>query len=210
VLDPEDVNHVVRRYQKRIAKHGVTLASLKSGSIEKQSIRHHIHSLSLMGSCPTVLDIGCGLGGFYQYLKGHAQDCRYTGYDIVPKYIAECIKQYPEANFEVRNIFYEGIGGNFDTIIMSQVLNNRYRKSDNLQVMKKAITMAFQQSLVSVSLDMMSTYLDYQNPDLFYYPPEEIFRFAKSIARRVVLRHDYRPFEFCIQLFHENAAGYVP
>jgi len=210
ILDPEDANRVIQGYQLRIIEHGATFASLNSGTIEKQKIRHHVHASALIGPCPKVLDVGCGLGDFYQYLKERNRDCQYTGCDIVPEYIAECRKRHPEANFQLRNIFREDVGGTYDTIVMSQVLNNKYKKSDNLQVMKTALALAFRYTRISVSVDMMSTYVDFQNPDLFYYSPEEIFQFAKSITRRVVLRHDYRPFEFCIQMFHDAAPNYVP
>ena len=109
----------------------------------------------------------------------------------------------------MRNIFVDGIEGTYDTVVMSQVLNNRYQKSDNLQVMKRALELAFKQTRISVSVDMLSTYVDFRNPDLFYYPPEEIFTIAKAIAPRVSLRHDYRAFEFCLQLFHMEAEGYL-
>src|ERR1043166_4303593 len=210
VLHPEDSNRVIRGYQLRIEKYGATLASLNSGSTEKQQIRHQVHASAVRGPCPTILDIGCGLADFYLYLKEQGQKTDYTGCDIVPEYISECLKRYPEAAFQVRDIFREGIDGTHDTIVMSQVLNNRYQKSDNLQVMKTALSLAFEHTRVSVSVDMMSTYVDFRTPELFYYSPDEIFRFAKSLTRRVVLRHDYRPFEFCIQLFHEDAPGYVP
>jgi tRNA G46 methylase TrmB len=209
VLDTDDLEQVIRRYRQRIAEHGATFASLNSGSEEKQALRHWVHASALRGTKPSVLDIGCGLGSFYQYLIQHKQDCSYHGYDVVEEYVAECRRVYPEAKFDVRNIFLEGIGGNYDTIVMSQVLNNRYQKSDNMQVMKHALELAFQRARVSVSVDMMSTYVDFRNPDLFYYAPEEILRMAKAIAPRVVIRHDYRAFEFCVQLFHEEAEGYL-
>ena len=85
---------------------------------------------------------------------------------------------------------------------MSQVLNNRYSSSDNFQVMCQAIQLAYNHSNHSVSIDMMSSYVDFENPELYYYQPEEIFKFAKSLTKKVKLLHDYRPFEFCIQLFH--------
>lgn len=79
-----------------------------------------------------------------------------------------------------------------------------------MAVMEALLSLAYRHTRVSVSVDMMSTYVDFQDPALFYYPPEEIFRIGKRIARRVLLRHDYRPFEFCIQLFHDGAEGFVP
>jgi SAM-dependent methyltransferase len=210
VLDTEDANRVVQGYRRRIAQYGATFESLNSGSVEKQKIRHKIHALAVLGDCPEVLDIGCGLGSFYEYLREQGRDCRYHGFDIVPEYVAECRTRYPEAQFQVRDIFREHVDRTYDTIVISQVLNNHYRNSDNLMVMKAALSLAFEHARVSVSVDMMSTYVDFRIPELFYYSPEEIFRFAKSITRRVLLRHDYRPFEFCVQLFHEDAPDYVP
>ncbi len=214
VLDPEDANQVVQRYQRRIAEHGPTFASLNSGSEEKQAIRRWVHASALRGERPSILEIGCGLGDFYKYLVAQKRDCSYCGYDIVPEYIAECQCTYPpisqsQTRFELRNIFLDGIKGNYDTAVMSQVLNNRYQRSDNMQVMQRALELAFQHTRVSVSVDMLSTYVDFRNPDLFYYAPEDILRMAKAIAPRVVIRHDYRAYEFCVQLFHLEAEGYL-
>lgn len=209
VLDPEDLLNVVKRYQQRIAEHGTTFASLNSGSEAKQNIRHEVHASALRGAKPSILEIGCGIGDFYKYLARHQRACSYFGYDIVPEYINHCRGLYPEASFEQRNIFQAGIDGIYDTVVMSQVLNNRYQRSDNIQVMKCALELGFEHTRVSVSVDMISSYVDFQNPELFYYSPEDIFRLAKSISPRVLLRHDYRAFEFCIQLFHDGVEGYV-
>jgi SAM-dependent methyltransferase len=209
VLDPDDVSQVIQRYQKRIAEHGATFASLNSGSEEKQAIRQWVHASALHGEQPSILEVGCGLGDFYKYLVRQNRDCSYHGYDIVPEYIAECQRVFPQSKFAVRNIFLDGIDGSYDTVVMSQVLNNRYQKSDNMQVMQRALELAFEHTRVSVSVDMLSTYVDFRNPDLFYYSPEDIFRMAKVIAPRVLIRHDYRAFEFCVQLFHQEAEGYL-
>lgn len=209
VLHPDDVSQVVRRYQERIAKHGATFASLNSGDEKKQELRHRVLASALRGDSPSILEVGCGLAGFYRHLLLNHQNCSYRGYDIVPEYVAECRRNYPEADFDLRNVFVEGIEGTYDTIIMSQVLNNRYAKSDNILVMQRALNLAFQHTRVSVAVDMLSTYVEFRNPDLFYYAPEEIFRIAKQIAPRVVIRHDYRAFEFCVQLYHADIEGYI-
>jgi len=208
-LDTNDLQNVVQRYQKRIAEHGPTFESLCSGNPEKQRIRHAVHAGALRGERPAVLDIGCGLGDFYAFLKSNNIDSEYTGYDIVPEYVTTSQQAFPEGRFLHRNIFNDGIEGEFDTIVMSQVFNNRYAHSDNVEVVQQAIELAFAHARVSASIDMLSTYVDYQNPEVFYYEPEAMFRFAKSITPRVCLRHDYRPYEYCLQLYHEGADGYV-
>jgi len=209
VLHQSDLDYVISRYRSRIADHGPTVESMKSGSEEKQDIRCLVHSSSFLTENPSVLDIGCGVGYYYGYLKKNGIACKYTGYDIVPEYIDKNLESYPEASFEVRNVFEAGINGVFDNVVLSQVLNNRYQSSNNVDVMTKMIELCFAHSRIGVSIDMMSSYVDFKNEDLFYYAPEQMFSIAKTIARRVSLRHDYRGFEFCLQLFHDDAPGFV-
>lgn len=209
ILDSDDVRSVVQRYQQRVVQHGISFDSLNSGSPEKQRIRHTIHASTLQGECPVVLDIGCGLADFYVFLQQQGRPCKYYGYDIVPEYIQSCAERFPEAIFKIHNFIEQGIEEEYDSIVMSQVLNNHFQNSDNIAVMKEALRIAYNATRISVSVDMLSTYVDFQNSEVFYYQPEEIFRFAKSLTPRVCLRHDYRPYEFCIQLFHPEATGFV-
>ena len=209
ILKTDDLEYVKNRYNRRIEQHGATFESLNSGNWEKQEARYQVHTNAIVTENAHVLDIGCGLGMYYQYLNQKGVMVKYTGYDIMQPYIDTANEHFSEATFECRNIFEEGIEGKFDTIVMSQVLNNKYKKSDNEKVMKEAIKLAFEHSNVSISIDMMSNYVDYKNEDLYYYSPESIFEYAKSLTRRVSLRHDYRAFEFCIQLFHGNHGGFV-
>jgi len=37
-----------------------------------------------------------------------------------------------------------------------------------------------------------------------YVEPEKILKICMSITSRVVLRHDYMPFEFCVYLYRNN------
>ena len=208
-LDPRDANAVIQRYRRRISEHGLTLASLCSGDAEKQIVRYEVHASALRGEAPEVLDIGCGLAGFLRFLRAQTRPCVYTGYDILPEYVRECCSRHPKSRFEMRNALCDGIDGIYDTIVMSQVLNNRYQYSDNIAVMSTMLSLAYAHTRVSVSVDMMSNYVDYEDPALFYYSPEDIFRIAKQISKRVVLRFDYRPFEFCIQLYHDDVGGFA-
>ena len=55
-------------------------------------------------------------------------------------------------------------------------------------------------SNISCSINFMSTYCDYKLKNK-HYSPEKIFKFSKSISRKVNLIHDYDLFEFTIQIF---------
>jgi SAM-dependent methyltransferase len=200
----------VRGYQQRIAEHGPTLASLNSGDAEKQRLRHQVHASALRGDRPSILDVGCGLASFYEHLQHENRPCEYTGFDIVPEYLESCRARFGECTFELRNIISDGLESTYDSVVMSQAFNNRYHESDNLEVLKRAINLAYLHTRVSVSIDMLSTYAEVKRSSLYYYSPEELFAFAKTLSQRVVLRHDYRSSEFCLQLYHDGVAGYIP
>lgn len=210
LLSDVDAAMVVERYRRRIAEHGPTFASLNSGTPDKQRVRHAVHAGALRGDRPAVLDVGCGLGDFQRFLRQRGVECAYTGYDIVPEYVEQCRRTIPEGRFELRNILRDGIEGVHDTVVMSQVFNNRYAESDNLGVIREAIRLAFEHARVSVSIDMLSTYVDYRNAEVFYYSPEEMFGFGRTLTPRVAIRHDYRLHEFCLQLYRPDAPGFVP
>ena len=209
VLHEQDAQYVINRYINRIKEHGLTADSLKSGSNEKQDIRHAVHISSLRSEQPNVLDIGCGMASFLQFMNTQHIVCNYTGYDIVSEYIEYCKKTFITSKFELCNVFEDGINGTYDNIILSQVLNNKYSLSDNMEVMQRMMTMCYEHCNIGFSIDMMSDYVDFKSEELYYYNPEKIFAFAKTLSKRVIIRHDYRPYEFCVQVFKPDAAGFV-
>lgn len=195
-----DFEYVRSRYQKRIAVDGTTFKSMNSGTEEKQKLRHSIHS-EIIKPGASVLDLGCGIGQFYENLKSSGIPFSYTGIDIVPEYIEHCKKNFPDAKFLLRNIFTDGIPGTYDVVIASQVFNAKFPNSDNFEIMKSFISLAFASSKYAISFDALTSYCDFFAPELFYYEPEKVFGFCKGLSRLVKLRHDYLPFEFTTQVF---------
>ena len=50
---------------------------------------------------------------------------------------------------------------------------------------------------------MLSSHVNYQEEHLYYFSPERLFSFAKSLTRFVQVRHDYLPFDFTLYLYKE-------
>jgi len=196
-----DVLYVRGRYEARIAQAGVTVETLHSGGLDKDRVRYEVHATALKGREASVLDIGCGLAGFYDHILSKGYTGAYRGVDIVPAYVAFCRNAHPGATFAIENPLGVGIGGEYDSIVMCQTLNTRLPASNNMDVLAMALEQAFSHSRHSVSFDMLSSYVDFQEDHLFYYAPEQVFALAKKLTRWVVLRHDYRPYEFCIQMY---------
>lgn len=202
-MNEQDKNTITSRYRERLQQHGPGIQALASGTTERRAIRFGV--LSSIGDLngASVLDLGCGLADFYAYLQEQGIKVRYTGYDITPEFVTLAAERYPEAKFEVRDIQSQGIPEKFDYIISSQTFNNKLTHEDNLKLMQDVLRICYQACNAGVAIDMITSYVDFQEERLFYYNPEDIFRYAKSLTKRVTLRHDYPLYEFAIFLYQD-------
>ena len=62
----------------------------------------------------------------------------------------------------------------------------------------------FELSKKGVACDFMSSRVDYQHPGSFHMEPERALSLAASLSKRVVLRHDYMPYEFCLYVYKDD------
>ena len=202
-MNEEEKQRITNRYRERLQKLGPGIDALASGTTERRATRFGI--LSSLGNMQgaSVLDIGCGLADFYAYILENGIEANYTGYDITEDFIQIAQERFPNGHFEVRDIQTQGIPTRFDYIVSSQTFNNRFMHDDNMQVMQDVLRIAYEACDKGLAVDMMTSYVDFKEDHLFYYQPEDIFRYAKSLTKRVMLRHDYPMFEFAIFLFKD-------
>jgi SAM-dependent methyltransferase len=195
-LSDEDRQAIVERYKARFAEHGVDARSLNPGDIAKYRRQQEVHAGigSLEGS--TVLDVGCGLAHYYEFLRARGTRVNYIGYDLVPPFIEANRERFPEAQFELRDVTREAITHTPDYVVMCQVFN--------VAVVKTALKAAFEAARVGVSIDMLSKYVNFEEPHLCYFSPEEMFGYAKLLTKFVKLRHDYLPHHFTLFLYKDQ------
>ncbi len=202
-MNEADKAEIASRYQERLRQHGASSAALATGTPERQEIRFGV--LAGVGNLDgaRVLDLGCGLGDFYQFLLNRGIRPHYTGYDITPGFIGHAKTRFPEAHFDVRDVQVDGIPEKFDYVVSSQTFNNRLAHEDNQKLMQDILRISYEASEKGVAIDMFTSYVDFREDRLFYYSPEEIFRFSKTLTKRVLLRHDYPLFEFTVYLYRD-------
>jgi SAM-dependent methyltransferase len=203
MLNDEERQKIARRYEERLSQYGVDIRTLNPGSKEKHRIQHAVHASIGDLNNRTVLDIGCGLAHYYEFLSERGVKANYIGYDIVEPFIEINRQRFPEAHFEVRDISRDGLAHRPDYITMCQVFNNKYDSVSNEEVVRNAIATALDAAQVGVSIDMLSKYVNYEEEHLNYFSPEEMLSYAKSLTRFVTLRHDYLPFDFTLFLYRE-------
>ncbi|MBC7427486.1 MAG: class I SAM-dependent methyltransferase [Bacteriovorax sp.] len=200
-MDKLDKDIIIKRYQERLKAHGVGVKALSSGNAERQYIRFsHLCKIGDLEN-KKILDFGCGLSDFYDFIKNELKiNVEYFGIDIVPEFIEISKQRYPECQFSEEDILESNFleTHKFDYIFCSQVFNNKYVSMDNMAFVEKVMGKLFSACNDGLALDFITDYVDFQEPHLNYYSPEKIYSLSKKLTKRVTLKSDYPLYEFMI------------
>jgi len=200
-MKPEEKKRTIKRYEERLQEHGIAARTMGWRDAEQQYMRFAILAdIGNMNNC-SVLDVGSGFGDFYAFLKQKGLNVKYTGYDITSRIVDIARQKHPDATFAVKDVLQEE-SGKFDYVVSSGILNARL--SDNEGFVRKLLERCFELCHIGAAINMMSNYVDYQEENLYYYSPESIFTFCKTLTKRISLRHDYMPFEFTVYLYKDD------
>lgn len=201
---------LVKHYQSLLAEHGESSRSLQHFDNASQFRRFELLTSHVDGSSFTLLDVGCGLGHLLDYLKesGRAPSS-YLGIDIVPEFIDLARKRhmgYPNADFRKQDIQTERLGATFDHVVICGIFNNVL--PDNWAFIFETLRKSFEVARSSLSFNLLSTYVDYQDPTLFYADPLRIFDFCKkNLSRKIDLQNSYLlkegsiPYEYTVTVY---------
>jgi SAM-dependent methyltransferase len=199
--DTDDERNV-QYYTELIGKYGVDVRALNWGSRESQQLRFSIlaHVGQLSGA--TVLDVGCGMGDFFGWLKDRGVNVKYTGIDITPKMIETARERFPEAQFEVKSVHEIEPSNAYDYAIASGIFY--YRQTEPFQFMKEMIARLFRTSNTAIAFNSLSGWAPEKDGKEFYANPLETLTFCRNLTSWVVLRHDYHLRDFTIYLYKKE------
>lgn len=183
-------------YTELYKKHGVKPAAL-GWPKGRQNLRFKIMSEIGALKKSEILDIGCGFGDFLTYLNSKKIKLEYTGVDINPIFIKIAKSKHPEGTFTKRDIERTKFKKKFDWSFAIGTTNMK----GNYEYIEKLLKEMFRISKKGVVMDFMSSYVDFKRSGSSHFEPEKIFKIAKKLSRRVVIRHDYLPFEFCVYIY---------
>jgi SAM-dependent methyltransferase len=203
---PSELERLRQHYDELARRHGYGPEATHWSSLATQEQRLRVLAEVIREPDASVLDFGCGTGHLYQVLR---KECafrgRYTGYDLSGEALALARGRHHDAAFEQRDIFQDGVGGQFDYAVISGVFNNRL--SDNWAFLTGVLRRLFPRVRRGLVFNALSTYVDYKDATLYYADPEEVFHFCKeNLSPAVNLRHDYEikagvlPFEFTVEV----------
>jgi SAM-dependent methyltransferase len=203
----EDRLDYVQRYEKRLREFGYSPATLGWGVNGRQEVRFSVLTEPVL-SMPesSVLDVGCGFGDLYDFLDKRGWQGRYTGIDIVPGLLEVAKQHHP--GLDVRELDITDDSAQLDTydfVISSGALNGVLPSGSNEAHIEVALRNMYRQSRHATCIDFLSTYVDFQKPGAYHTDPGWALAAGKLLTQRVLLRHDYMPYEFSLLLFRDDA-----
>ncbi|HXG54325.1 MAG TPA: methyltransferase domain-containing protein [Vicinamibacterales bacterium] len=203
-MKPAERQHVVDRYAERLGRLGPVVQALGWRDETQQELRFKVMADGLTHlEGASVLDIGCGFGDFFGYLRGRGHALRYVGCDLSPDVLEVARGRHPGVTFEVRDVLAQPFpAGSFDYVCMSGIFNHRL--SDNEGFLRQMLGTAFATCAAGAAANMTTSYVDYEDPHLYYFSPEDVFRHCQTLTRRVALRHEYPLYEFTVFLYRDD------
>ena len=79
MISDDDRATIVARYAARFEEFGIDIRTLNAGKANKLEIQHTVHASIGDLNNKTILDIGCGLGSYYEFLLSRGVRVKYIG-----------------------------------------------------------------------------------------------------------------------------------
>jgi cyclopropane fatty-acyl-phospholipid synthase-like methyltransferase len=189
-------------YAQLVAKHGSAPRSCDYGRAASQRRKFAaVAAVMPLQGC-RVLDVGCGLGDFADYLDEHAENAAYVGVDIAPSMLEMARKLRPHLDLRLCDILSETPGTRFDLVTANGIF---YLLGPNAQAsMEKLIARMFELTDQAVAFTSLSTWAEKNDPDEFYADPLRTLEYCRTISPWVTLRHDYLQHDFTIYMYKQS------
>ena len=199
------LSKVAALYTAGLSEHGATARAIGWRDDETRILRYRYLANVLGGDRGpmSVIDWGCGYGGLFTYLVNDvgADVSRYDGYDLSAEMLTAAAGALPADRTRLIQSDAITAGSEVDYSFVSGTFNVRYDASDEQWLAYVQATLAdlWQHSRKGLAFNLLSTYVDWREPHLYYGDPGAFFDFCKrTMSRRVSLFHEYPLYEWTI------------
>ena len=191
-----DFASLISLYTERMQKYGVCQEAL--GWLKNRAnLRFEILCSLWNLNHASILDVGCGFGDFYGFLrKRGVEGFSYLGVDINPALIDVAASLYPDARFEVANIAEAHLPESFDYGFASGLFNDKL--DDNAAFVRQSLDMLHARCRRGFAANFLSDRVDYFPEHTNHANPAVILDICYHYSNNIVLRNDYMPYEFTV------------
>lgn len=194
---------VANYYSGKLAEHGQSARGVDWNGEESQTLR--FEQLSKVVDCSkefSVNDLGCGYGGYFDYLRLKQDRVHYNGFDLSSDMVAAAAQRfvgYDNVRFAVADE-PELVA---DYGIASGIFNVRLDSAEEVwrAHILRTLDVLDNTSRHGFAFNCLTSYSDQEKKRdyLHYADPSELFDHCKRhYSRNVALLHDYGLYEFTI------------
>ena len=152
----------------------------------------------------SLLDVGCGYGGLLQYIHDNHYSISYRGIDVVPEMVQYAKSRFSPEQFECSDVMRLDENVRFDYVVCNGILTQKLDISLlQMDVFAKAlIKKMFSLCNKGIAFNVMTTYVNFFAPNLFYKHPAELMIFCFSdVTHSLRMDHSYGLYEYTFYLF---------
>lgn len=195
-----DKKRIVDLYNRSLEEHGIQSARAVGWSGEfSQTIRIEILCQAGDMTDRSVLDVGCGFGDLYDFLKERYQRVSYQGMDINPAMVEVARAKHPGISFFAMDFgVYEG--QRFDYVLASGAFSFKVPDYQNLYF--GYIKKMFELCTIAAAFNLLNRDYHIDDDTFATYSADEVRDFCSSLTKNFVLRQDYLQHDFTVYLYH--------
>ena len=174
--------------------------ALASGWINSHTQFSRFQVLSMLSDFTgaSVLDLGCGVGTFVEYLRQENLPCDYMGVDSSSKMIESARKRFPDMVFKQIDFLNEDFFIESDYVIASGLLS--YRVPDPNAYLESSIYKMFRMASKGLAFNCLSSVND-ESSRLMSFDPSEVFNLCRQWTPYVSLHHHYLLNDFTVYMY---------
>ncbi|MFP4139957.1 MAG: class I SAM-dependent methyltransferase [Phycisphaerae bacterium] len=193
---PED--RIRQHYEPRIdpARDSHDVLDWACASSQQARFEVLVSNVDLAGR--SLLDVGCGLGDLWGFLKSHDVAVDYTGVDLLPRMVAEAQRRHPDGTFVTRDLFTDPAPTDLqrDVVFCSGMFN--LNVGNNLDFVPGAIDRFFELARTHVVFNMLHWRATAEPERYFFYKPEWVTDLLADRPCEVRVLEDYLPNDFTV------------
>lgn len=191
---------ILRHYEPRIRPGRENFDILDWASADSQRLRFSVLLRNVDLRARTLLDVGCGLGDLWAYLKSQSIDTHYTGVDISQKMLQAARARHPDGRFLHGDPFAQENGlfapKAFDVVFASGVFNLNLGNNDLF--LPEAIARMMDLAKTCVVLNLLHNRTRYKDHHYAYYGPADVQEKIRPIGWQIRLVDDYLANDFTL------------
>jgi len=200
-MDSKQRKLMIKRHAHSFHQHGYAPNALFWSSRGIQKIRFKALAEIGIKENDSLLDVGCGFGDLYGWLKAHSLHLNYTGIDLSQDILNKGMELNPNLNLLHGEIFdFDWPDAAFNWVFLSGTLN--WNLHDDGKYAQQMIQHMFELCSKGVAFNMLNQqHVDHQAMgDLIAYNAQNTFNFCQNISSNCQIRSDYLENDFTIYM----------